>query len=50
MTTKYDIGDHVQVSSIYLGAPWQYFSEVRGVVKAIHINHNGEESYRIQLY
>lgn len=50
MTTKYDIGDHVRVGNVYLGAPWKYFSEVKGVVKAIHVNHNCEERYCIQLY
>ena len=50
MTTKYNIGDRVRVSSVYLGAPRQHFSEVRGIVKAIHINHNCEEEYAIQLY
>ena len=50
MTTKYNIGDRVRVGSICLGIPWKYFSEVQGVVKAIHINRNGEESYTIQLY
>ena len=47
MTTKYNIGDHVRVGSVYLGAPWKYFPEVRGVIKTIHINHNREESYSI---